>query len=101
MVIMLELDKIYNMDCIEGMKQIDDNSIDLILTDPPYNIKKDDWDKINNFDLWLENWMQLCFDKLKKNELYNKHLQELHEKGSKKKRRRRRGPRVLVAEPTD
>jgi len=37
---MLELDKIYNMDCIEGMKQIDDNSIDLVLTDPPYGINK-------------------------------------------------------------
>lgn len=33
---MLELDKIYNMDCIEGMKQIDDNSIDAVITDPPY-----------------------------------------------------------------
>ena len=34
---MLELNKIYNMDCLEGMKQIDNNSVDLILTDPPYN----------------------------------------------------------------
>lgn len=33
---MLELDKIYNMDCIEGMKQIPNNYIDLIVTDPPY-----------------------------------------------------------------
>jgi len=35
---MLELNKIYNMDCLEGMKLIDDNSIDLIVTDPPYGI---------------------------------------------------------------
>ena len=41
MTTLLELDKIYNMDCIEGMKQIDDNSIDLILTDPPYGINKE------------------------------------------------------------
>ena len=33
---MLELNKIYCMDCIEGMKQIDDNSVDTIITDPPY-----------------------------------------------------------------
>ena len=26
------------MDCLEGMKQIPDNSVDLILTDPPYGI---------------------------------------------------------------
>jgi len=34
---MLELNKIYCMDCIEGLKQIPDNSVDLIVTDPPYN----------------------------------------------------------------
>ena len=34
---MLELNKIYNMDCLEGMKLLDDNSIDLIITSPPYN----------------------------------------------------------------
>lgn len=33
---MLELNKIYNMDCIEWMKLIPDWSIDCILTDPPY-----------------------------------------------------------------
>ena len=33
---MIELNKIYNMDCLEGMKGIDDKSIDLIVTDPPY-----------------------------------------------------------------
>lgn len=33
----LELDNIYNCDCFEGMKGIPDNSIDLILTDIPYN----------------------------------------------------------------
>ena len=38
---MLELDKIYCMDCLEGMKQIENESIDLILTDPPYNMNKE------------------------------------------------------------
>lgn len=33
---MLELNKIYNMDCLEGMKLIEDESIDLVITDPPY-----------------------------------------------------------------
>lgn len=35
----MELNKIYNEDCIEGMKNISDNSIDLIVTDPPYLMK--------------------------------------------------------------
>src|SRR5699024_830744 len=34
----MELNKIYNEDCLEGMKKIKDNSIDLIVTDPPYLI---------------------------------------------------------------
>ena len=34
---MLELNKIYNMDCLEGMKLLDDNSIDLTVTSPPYD----------------------------------------------------------------
>ena len=34
----MELNKIYNEDCLEGMKRISDNSIDLIVTDPPYLI---------------------------------------------------------------
>ena len=38
---MLELNKIYNMDCLIGMKQMPDNSIDLIITDPPYGKKAD------------------------------------------------------------
>jgi len=51
---MLELDKIYNMDCIELLKQVDDNSIDLIIIDPPYNIKKESWDDIKNYEEWLK-----------------------------------------------
>ncbi len=38
---MIGLNQIYNMDCINGLKLIDDNSIDLIITDPPYNLNKD------------------------------------------------------------
>ena len=34
----MEINKIYNEDCLEGMKRIPDNSIDLIVTDPPYLI---------------------------------------------------------------
>ncbi|NMB99931.1 MAG: site-specific DNA-methyltransferase [Thermoanaerobaculaceae bacterium] len=34
----LESNSIYNMDCIEGMKYISDNTIDLVITDPPFAI---------------------------------------------------------------
>ena len=33
---MIELNKVYNEDCLEGMKRIKDKSIDMILTDIPY-----------------------------------------------------------------
>ena len=36
----MELDSIYNMDCIKGLKLLDDKSIDLCITDPPYWHKK-------------------------------------------------------------
>ena len=35
---MLFPNKIYNIDCLEGLKKIPDNSIDIIITDPPYFI---------------------------------------------------------------
>lgn len=34
---MLEVNKIYCCDVMDGMKQLDDESIDLIITSPPYN----------------------------------------------------------------
>ncbi len=34
----MELNKIYNEDCLEGMKRIADNSVDLVVTDPPYKL---------------------------------------------------------------
>ena len=33
----METNIVYNMDCLEGMKNIPDNSVDLILCDLPYN----------------------------------------------------------------
>ena len=53
---MLELDKIYNMDCIEGMKQLDSNCIDMILCDLPYGVTaRNKWDIIIPFDkLWKQ-----------------------------------------------
>lgn len=33
------LDAIYNMDCLEGLKMIPDKSVDLVITDPPYQFE--------------------------------------------------------------
>lgn len=37
---MLELNKIYQGDCLIKLKELEDNSVDLIIADPPYNISK-------------------------------------------------------------
>ena len=50
---MIELNKIYNQNCLEGMKYIDDKSIDMILCDLPYGTTASSWDKIINMkELW-------------------------------------------------
>ena len=60
--IMLEIDKIYCMDCLEGMKQIPDNSIDLVVADPPYNLNK----PFKNDNLTEEEYISFLTPILKK-----------------------------------
>lgn len=75
---MLELNNIYNIDCMEGFKLIEDNSIDLILTDPPYKMTKrgkscrPNWMPNNMGDNVFEGaiippkeWMSECYRVLK------------------------------------
>ncbi len=63
----LKINEIYNMDCLEGMKLIDDKSVDLIATDPPYNISKAKWDKIDNYIEWMGTIFKECERVLKDN----------------------------------
>ena len=50
---MKELNKIYNEDCLIGMQDITDNSIDCVICDLPYNITKLSWDILIPFEkLW-------------------------------------------------
>ena len=46
--------EIYCDDCLNKMKDIEDNSIDLVLIDPPYNIGKAKWDKWKSVDDYVE-----------------------------------------------
>lgn len=51
----IELDRIYNMDCLEGMKNIPDNSVDCIICDLPYGTTRNQWDSIIPLEpLWAE-----------------------------------------------
>jgi len=52
---MIEINKIYNEDCLEGMKRIPDKSVDMILCDLPYGTTACKWDSILPLDkLWNE-----------------------------------------------
>lgn len=41
----IELNRIYNEDCQEGIKRIPDGFVDLVVTDPPYNTTDCEWDR--------------------------------------------------------
>ena len=43
---MLRINKVYCGDCLEGMKRIDDGSIDMVMCDPPYGTTNCKWDSI-------------------------------------------------------
>lgn len=46
--------KLINGDCLQELKKIEDNSVNLVLIDPPYNIGKDTWDKWKTVELYVE-----------------------------------------------
>jgi modification methylase len=97
---MLELNKIYQMDCLEGLMQLDDNSIDLIITSPPYNKgingknnKGPKWNKtidyngdINNdnmpedeYEKWQIEILNECFRVLKpEGSMFYNHKNRIH-----------------------
>ena len=48
-------------DALEQLRTLPDCSVDLVLTDPPYNIGKDKtWDRIDNYIEWCGAWLTEC-----------------------------------------
>lgn len=49
------INQIHNMDCLEGMKLLQDKSVDMILCDLPYGVTQNKWDVVIPFDeLWKQ-----------------------------------------------
>jgi adenine-specific DNA-methyltransferase len=44
------INQIHNIDCLQGLKQIKDESVDLVVTSPPYNIGKPYEKKLDIYD---------------------------------------------------
>lgn len=54
--------KLYNADCLTKMQDIQDNSIQLILTDPPYKSTELSWDKLPDINLLFQQWQRILAD---------------------------------------
>jgi len=54
-------------DCLELMTELEDNSVNLVVMDPPYNIGKDHWDKVDNYVGWMGRVFTECERVLKDN----------------------------------
>lgn len=67
---MLEINKIYHGDCLELMKEIPDETIDMVITSPPYNLQieynsyEDNLSK-EDYLTWCARWIGKCADLLK------------------------------------
>ena len=67
-----KIQKIIKEDCIQGMKKIKNETVDIIICDPPYNIGKDfgnnsDKQKMDEYLLWCDKWIKECIRILKPN----------------------------------
>ena len=52
----MEINKIYNEDCLIGMQRIADKSVDCVICDPPFGTTANKWDSVIPFD---KMWEQL------------------------------------------
>jgi len=47
--------KLINADCLDALKEMDDNSLDSCITDPPYGMGMEHWDhSVPTVDIWRE-----------------------------------------------
>jgi len=59
-----------NCDVLEGFKTLQNNSVDLIVTSPPYNvgIDYDSWNDLmskEEYFIWVDKWLKECYRVLK------------------------------------
>ncbi len=57
---MIDIDKIYNEDCLEGMKRIPDGTVDCIISDLPYGTTACSWDSVIPFEPLWEQFKRVC-----------------------------------------
>ena len=55
------------MDCYDFLKQLSDESVQLICIDPPYNLELAGWDIYDNYIEWASRWIKEAYRVLSKN----------------------------------
>lgn len=60
----MRLNKIYNTDCIKGMSELSDNSVDTVLTDIPYNVVNRDSNGLRNLDKGKADVLEIDLNEL-------------------------------------
>ena len=55
-----------NEDCVKALKKIPNESVQLILIDPPYNLDLADWDTYDNYMKWAGEWLDEAYRVLNK-----------------------------------
>ncbi len=55
------------MDCCDFLKELPDESIQLICIDPPYNLELAGWDVYDNYIEWAAKWLDEAYRVLSKN----------------------------------
>jgi len=55
----MEINKVYQGDCFDLIKQIDDESIDLIVCDGPFGITQNNWDRVGSIQQYNLKLIQL------------------------------------------
>jgi site-specific DNA-methyltransferase (adenine-specific) len=58
----LELNRVYQRDCLEGMAMIPDKSVDMILCDLPYGTTACKWDTVIPFELLWQQYERIIKD---------------------------------------
>lgn len=52
--------RIENIDCLDLLKTLPDNSIDLMLQDPPYGVTQNAWDNAPDLSVLWPEWLRVC-----------------------------------------
>ena len=70
-MIIKELNIVYNEDCIEGLKRLPDESVDLIIADPPYfKVVGECWDyrhsTFQDYEDWTKRYLKELYRVLRK-----------------------------------